>query len=239
MDSDFLVVLTRESSDNERLAKMCSDAGLRVLDYPCVAARALPCPPDAVIDGTPLREFKAVAFASKRGADGMKAAAGVLRESRPFIGSVGEATSARIKEILGLEADLTAEPSVGEALAKAMMKALPKDARVLYVRGNKTEGGFARIMQEAGRRLSEIIVYEIYAPELKPIADAAPKIVVVASPSAAAGYFNANAAAALDRFAAIGSTTAGALKKMGAEFIVEAEKPDDDCLFEAIKKAIK
>jgi hypothetical protein len=35
--------------------------------------------------------------------------------------------------------------------------------------------GFARIMQEAGRRLSEIIVYEIYAPELKPIADAAPK----------------------------------------------------------------
>mgnify|MGYP001201372896 CR=1 FL=1 len=36
-----------------------------------------------------------------------------------------------------------------------------------------------------------------------------------------------------------GSTTAGALKKMGAEFIVEAEKPDDDCLFEAIKKAIK
>jgi len=216
------VVLTREPSDNSRLAARLAGSGLEVMEVPCTRTAYLDAPePDG--------RFDAVAFLSRRGVAGFYRLPWAPRwldgwhglEPRPLIASVGSATSGALEEI-GLEADLTASPSTGRALGEALAARLRPLRRVVVFRGLLQGQGLDEALLGSGVEPVSVAVYDSEPapiPSLPPFAVAA---VFVAAPSAAARLLERNPWLSTHPFVAIGATTESFLVSAGVANVVVA-----------------
>jgi uroporphyrinogen III methyltransferase/synthase len=168
-----------------------------------------------------------------------------LEPRKPSIAAVGPATGHAASEA-GFQVDYTATEPSAESLARELQASL-RNSSVLIPRSDRADDRLPNLLREMGARVTEVVAYRTAAPALDAgIADrvrrAEVDAIVFASPSA---YHNlsdvigakplAELSSRVD-FAAIGPTTARALRDGGARVAIEANESSAAGLGDAIAK---
>ncbi len=169
---------------------------------------------------------------------------------RPQIAAVGAAT-AKAAADAGFRVDYTAAKQTAESLVEELVEQVwgSIGARsVLLPRSDRADERLPRALREAGARVTEVVAYRTAAPEsLDPgivdrVRQAEVAAIVFASPSAydnLADIVGADSLAELStrvEFAAIGPTTARALRESGARVAIESNEPSAAGLADSIAK---
>jgi uroporphyrinogen-III synthase len=135
----------------------------------------------------------------------------------------------------------------GDALAKELWGAIG-DRKILLPRSDRADDRLPNALREAGAKVTEIVTYRTSAPVsldpaiLNSICDAEVDAIVFASPSAFRFLSECVGAAELAelssrvQFAAIGPTTARALREDGARVDIEANESSAAGLADSIAK---
>jgi uroporphyrinogen-III synthase len=175
---------------------------------------------------------------------GMGAELGASRKQ--FIAAVGAATAeAAINE--GMLVDHVAKNSTGESLVEELRTSLA-GRHVLMPRSDRADKRLPKTLEAAGARVTEVVAYRTLAPEsldpaiLESIRRAEVDAIVFASPSSFHNLCDSIDAAELAtlstriQFAAIGPTTAQALRESGARVEIEANESSAAGLADSIAK---
>ncbi|HKA90983.1 MAG TPA: uroporphyrinogen-III synthase [Haliangiales bacterium] len=188
----------------------------------------------APLDRALRRRWRWVAFASAN------AVAFTLARGRPKgrVAAVGDRTAEALRKA-GLAVDLVAAEKTGAGLARALAAAGIKRARILVPHAAEGRDDLADGLRAAGARVTVVAAYRnvpLAPAELAPLVAR-----LVAGDIGAAAFFApsqvAPLAGALDRvglIAAIGPTTADALRAAGARVDVVAPEPTAEALARAI-----
>lgn len=240
-----VIVLTRETWDNQALAIGLREKGLEVLEYPCIQTTLLPFSRGTHLpaDNT-LADFQVIVFTSKRGVAGMKPAVSTIRKllrTGLRIAVVGPATARAVREAFGTSPHYTAEPATSDSLARLLVRSLPSKSNILHIRGDKTTGAFKSIIREHRFPLTECIVYRTESTNPPPLDPMDRAIILLASPSAVKTFFTANSLSSIIghwTYLSIGPTTTKALGKTGASPVIEAKSTHIDSIIEAIENII-
>ena len=170
----------------------------------------------------------------------------MLPPPRQFVAAVGPATAAAAEEV-GVRVDYMAKGHTAESLVRELGESV-KGRKVLVPRSDRGDERLARALLEAGAELTEVVAYRAAVPEkfdaqlLALLRQAEVDAVVFASPSAyhnLKGVIGAREIAELSSrvdFAAIGPTTARALRDSGARVAIEANESSAAGLADAIAK---
>jgi uroporphyrinogen-III synthase len=247
------VILTREPEDNRVLCRELQSRGIAVIEYPCLATRWIPPEHWHIEYNRCIEDFRVWVFTSKRA---VKAFAQhhpsamqdryladriedkqKQQNKRILLAAVGRSTADQLTASLGLSPDLVGADSTGEGLARDLLPLLKPKECVLHIRGDKTTGGFQRILVEAGFDVSALVVYENVAPSLSPITLETPTILMFASPSAAQRFYEANPHLMHSPYmhhVAIGMITARYLTQNGHAQVTYPPEPSDFALGEHI-----
>jgi uroporphyrinogen-III synthase len=151
----------------------------------------------------------------------------------------------------GLAPDLIARESRAEGLARELAPRLAPGDRVLLVRPEVARPVLEDELRRAGARVEAVAFYRnVPAAEVPSIAAdvaaGAYDALVFTSPSTVERLIEGSGAAsgevlramARTRLVAIGSVTASAVKRLGLPAPVVAEKPSDDALVAAVRRAL-
>jgi uroporphyrinogen-III synthase len=189
-----------------------------------------------------LSDFDAVLFLSRNAVRyifkrcherGMKCEA--WQSAKCMIAAVGPGT-AQALAVEGSRVDYVAKGQTGEALVRELGDRLA-GKKVLLPRSNRGDERLPKALCEAGAQLTEVIAYRTTAPQrIKPdllarVRGEEVDAIVFTSPSAFEIFSDcvgANEVASLSgrvQFAAIGPTTAAAIRSAGARVEIEATKP--------------
>lgn len=163
--------------------------------------------------------------------------------ARPFVAAVGAATSeAAVSE--GLRVDYVARGRTAESLAHELREFLAGRS-VLLPRGDRGDDRLPFMLRQAGATVTEVVAYRTISPELDPqivsrIRKSDVDAIIFSSPST---FHNLSQAIPIDelaslsksiRFAAIGPTTACAMRESGVTVSIEAAQPSSEGLAIAI-----
>ncbi len=211
------ILLTREVSDNIKLATLLRANGVVVRELPCMEIRwRLP-------SNTPERA-EIIAFASRRSVIGFFKAGLMetlcLSPSNTIFAVVGEATAQSLRD-QGIEPEIIADTPTGFALAEAIHKLDGGDSKVLVVHGDLVKGELYRALTQLGQPVCDVTVYENIKPPMgtkEPFPVAA---VFVTAPSAAQRLLNHLPWLQSASFLPIGPTTESALRALGVEDFLE------------------
>ena len=163
-----------------------------------------------------------------------------------MVAAVGPATAAAATEE-GFRVDTVPKNHSGAALAQELWGAIG-DCKVLLPRSDRADDRLPKALREAGAMVTEIVAYRTAAPDsldpkiLKSIRDAEVDAIVFASPSAFRFLSECVGAAELAelssrvQFAAIGPTTARALREEGMRVEIEATQSSAAGLADSIAK---
>ncbi|MFH1436024.1 MAG: uroporphyrinogen-III synthase [Pseudomonadota bacterium] len=224
------VILTRESGDNEELARLIRSDGIEVIDYPCIEIRPVEPPSGMAAKIADPGRYDAIVFTSRRSVPFFSR---IMPGDEPprgaIIAAVGGKTAQTLRKA-GMEVHVTTREQTGEALGEALARRLKKGDRVLYVRGNLMTGTLKAILEKQGMDIDELIVYENVEPALEPLSIGGRCAVVCASPSALERFVRANPKLKDAQFVAIGPVTAGSMAGLGLKNIITAGKPDSESL---------
>jgi uroporphyrinogen-III synthase len=175
---------------------------------------------------------------------GMGAELGASRKQ--FIAVVGAAT-AEAAIIEGMSVDHVAKNSTGESLVEELRTSLA-GRHVLMPRSDRADKRLPKTLEAAGARVTEVVAYRTLAPEaldpgiVNSIRRAEVHAIVFASPSSFHNLCDSIDAAELAtlstriQFAAIGPTTAQALREAGARVEIEANESSAAGLADSIAK---
>jgi uroporphyrinogen-III synthase len=235
------IVVTRAPEQARELTRALESLGAEVVPLPTVAFAP---PQDWRKLDDELRRldgFDALLFLSRNAVEylfdrcaqlGIKCE--MLQSPRRLIAAVGPATAQTLGE-KGLRVDYVAKTGTGESLAGELRPSLA-GRRVLVPRSDRGDERVPAALREAGADVTEVIAYRTTAPPLDTgalarIRRADVDIIVFASPSAFDNLRDAVGASELMRlstrihFAAIGPTTARAIRESGARVEIEADEP--------------
>jgi uroporphyrinogen-III synthase len=247
------VVVTRATEQAHELAHSLEALGAEVLLLPTVRFAAVEDSQalDAVLHG--LAEFDWILFTSQnavrffcRRTHELGLQISTLQARRPLIAAVGSATAMAATHE-GFRVDSVPTSHSGEALAQELWGAIG-DRKVLLPRSDRADDRLPDALREAGAKVTEVVAYRTAAPEslnpqiLKSIRDAEVDAIVFASPSAFRFLSKRVGAAELAdlsnrvQFAAIGPTTARALRDEGARVGIEATESSAAGLADSIAK---
>jgi uroporphyrinogen III methyltransferase/synthase len=233
------VVLTRESADNGRLARLLDHEGIEAIDYPCIAVTPVRPPEGKAREVLAPGRYRAVIFTSRRSVPFFLEMVGKRHLPEGMIvAAVGEGTAGKLVEA-GLRVDVVSAGRTGESLGKELLGNLKRGDRVLYIRGSHVSGGLAGALSGGGVAVDELVAYENAGPELRPLDPEGSYLVVCASPSAVERFVAANPGLVRSTFVAMGPVTAGRMKELGIESVAVAGKPDDESLARTILDALK
>jgi uroporphyrinogen III methyltransferase / synthase len=232
------IVVTRAPEKSRELILALENRGAEVLLLPTVSFSA---PDDwrPVDDAlASVREFDWILFTSQNAVRFLSGRARELADNRilvspqsPRIAAVGPATAQAAKE-QGWSVDYIARNRIGDSLAEELGTTLA-GRKVLLPRSDRVDSRLPDRLREMRADVTEVIAYRTFAPE-----DPDPKIlarirgrevdaIAFASPSAfhnLADSLDAAELASLSRlieFAAIGPTTAQAIRNAGARVGIE------------------
>lgn len=245
------VVITRAPEQAQELVRRLEDLGAEILLLPAVSFGV---PDDtAQLDAAlcQLDQFHWILFTSRNAvgffaqrcrALGINAAAWQSPEAR--VGVVGSATAEAAREE-GLRVDHIAKQFRGEALATELRDSLT-GCRVLLPRSDRAGEELPSALHAAGAEVVEVIAYRTAKPErsdagvIERVRRGEADVVAFASPSAFhhfAEEIGIEALAGLGRrvrFAAIGTTTARAIREAGVPVEIEATESTSAGLAAAI-----
>ena len=224
-------VLTRDGA--APYATALEALGLDVVMVP-VTQTAPPPDPGALVRALERGGFAAIVCASRN-------AAGALVRSKghaaiPEVWVVGPAT-ARVLEEAGITPILPDDVKDGAALARALVaqrELAGKQVLVPRAEDGRDEG--IQILREAGAIVVDICAYRTVPLEVAdPTVFATAEVVVVFAPSQVAGVDRAVGVSKLSCvWAAIGETTAAALRAAGAAVVGVAETPTPEGIANAV-----
>jgi uroporphyrinogen III methyltransferase / synthase len=252
-----VVVNTRDEQPDGPLARALRAVGLESLPCPTIAI----APPD---DAQPLADaierltdFDWLTFTSAHAVESMAQHPGWRRAVDsgvlPRVAAVGDATAERLGEE-NVAVDVVPDGVGGGALADAILRAAGglHGARVLWPRGNLAIMTFRDMLERAGAVVTAPIAYRTLPAGGASLSDLVAGLaanrfaaIVFCSPSSArnlAGSLGLTTLSALGaqlRVASIGPTTSAALRELGVEVDVEAEKPSMGSLAEAIAARLR
>jgi uroporphyrinogen III methyltransferase / synthase len=245
------IVVTRAARQAQELRRSLEDLGAEVLLMPTVSFLA---PDDGKELDSALGELlrfdwvlftsqNAVGFFIKRCRE-----LGLDRESfdwpKPLVAVVGPAT-AQVATERGLRVSFVATEHTGEGLAREF-RVLVDGGKVLLPRSDRGDDRLLNVLREAGADVTAVTAYRTAAPEaldadvLDRIRRGEVEAIVFASPSAFHNLRDSIGAPELAKlsarmqFAAIGPTTARALRQAGLRVEIEANEPSGAGLSEAI-----
>jgi uroporphyrinogen-III synthase len=247
------IVLTRDPEQSREWIRSLEQLGAEVILLPTVAF----APPR---DWRPLDDqlrrlesFDAVLFFSKNAVRyvfdrcaqlGIKCE--MFQSPNRIIAAVGPGTAEEIS-VRGLPANFVSKDRTGDALARELGPYL-KGRKVLVPRSDRGDDRVLQSLREAGAEVTAVIAYCTAAPNsldsatLSRIRQHGADAIVFASPSAfqnlSAAIGNAEMAAlsARVKFAAIGPTTAAAIRKAGRRVEIEASDASAAGLADALAK---
>jgi uroporphyrinogen-III synthase len=168
---------------------------------------------------------------------------------RPLIAAVGTATAQAARN-LDIRVDYVAQNQTGESLAAELRKEMA-GMKVFLPRSDRADDRLPAALRASGADVLDVVAYRTTMPEsvdskiLDSIRNAAVNLVVFASPSAFGNFRAAIAPAGVAelsnkvQFAAIGPTTANAIREAGAQVAVEANASSATGLAEAIAEYYK
>jgi len=255
MDSKSLagkrLVITRAPEQAREMVNVLEALGAEVLLLPMVKFTT---PEDSRGLDDALRklsDFDAILFLSRNGVRyvfkrcrelGMKCEA--WQSTNSVIAVVGSGTAQAIAAE-GLRVDYVAKGQTGEALVRELGDRVA-GKKVLLSRSDRGDERLSKALRAAGAELTEVIAYRTTTPEtietglLARVRAAQVDAVIFASPSAFhtfADVVGANEVANLSarvQFAAIGPTTANAIRGAGARVEIEATEPSASGLANSI-----
>lgn len=248
------VVVTRAAEQSSELAGRLEALGAEVLALPLVAfaPAADPAPLDRALAELPnfdwlfLTSRNAVRFFADRGrATGLELPALLAPDRpRPRVAAVGHATERAAREH-GWRVDHVSAGKSGLDLARELAEEV-RGRRVLLPRSDRASAELPKALATAGADPVDVIAYRtLPAASLDPavlgrIERGQADVVSFASPSAFSallarlGQEKSRRVAAATRFAAIGPTTAAAIRRAGFEVAIEAEVSTAEGLAAAI-----
>jgi uroporphyrinogen III methyltransferase / synthase len=247
------VVVTRALEQAGELIRELERLGAEVLILPTVTF-APPSdwqPVDSALnaidefDWILLTSQNAVRFLAQRVRE-LKLGPKVLETEKPSIAAVGSAT-AQVAAEAGFRVDYTAQERSGEGLARELQTSL-RNRSVLLPRSDRADDRLPNLLRGAGAQVTEVVAYRTAVPEplnagiVDRVQRGEVDAIIFASPSA---YHNlsdvigakrlAELSSRLD-FAAIGPTTARALREAAARVAIEANESSAAGLVDAIAK---
>jgi uroporphyrinogen III methyltransferase/synthase len=251
------IVVTRAPEQAHELVHALVGMGAEVLLLPTVGFA--PAENGEALDAAlrALDTFDAILFTSQnavrflvaRGRElGMTSEA--LGSQKCLVAAVGPATAEAAKQE-GLRVDCIAKSQSGEALVQELVERLQgslSGRSVLLPRSDRADKRLPKTLGEAGARVTEVVAYRTLAPEalnpgiLNSIRRAEVDTIVFASPSSfhnLCDSIDAGELATLStriQFAAIGPTTAQALREAGARVEIEANESSAAGLADSIAK---
>jgi uroporphyrinogen III methyltransferase/synthase len=247
------IVVTRAPEQASELIRALESLGAEVLLLPTVGFA--PAEDAAELDAAFARvaEFDWILFTSQNAVRFFCSRWSESGRERPALGfvrgrvaAVGAAT-ARALESEGMRVDYVAQTQTGESLAAELRDSV-RGRKVLLPRSDRVDDRLPSALREAGATVHEVTAYRTLRPEtLDPeILDALRRAeiaaIVFASPSAfhnLAAFVPSAELAALSnqvQFAAIGSTTARALREAGVRVAIESNDSSSAGLADAIAK---
>jgi uroporphyrinogen-III synthase len=240
--SGKVVVVTRAAEQASELVSALEAKGAQVLLFPLVSFAAPTDwgPLDAELSR--LGSFGAILFLSKNAVRYVAERSRALRVAwdfrpahRPFIAAVGRGTQQAAMG-QGIMVDYLAENHNAESLVRELGPSLAGRS-VLVPRSDRGEEDLWQALRDAGARVTQVVAYRTEAPEnpdaviLERIRRAEVDAILFASPSAFANLGQLIPAIEIVKlsskieFAAIGPTTARAMRKVGARVEIEASEP--------------
>jgi uroporphyrinogen-III synthase len=246
------VVVTRAPEQSQELVDALESLGAEVLLMPTVSF----APPedsselDAAMknkqdfDWILFTSQNAVRFVFQRACE--LAPVRSAQPPKPFVAAVGVATAQAARN-LDLRVDFVAQTQTGESLAAELRDQLV-GKRVLLPRSDRVDDRLPDALREAGATVKEVVAYRTLRPAsldpevLGAVRRARVAAIVFASPSAyhnLAAFVPAAELAALSehvQFAAIGSTTARAVRESGSRVAIESNDSSSTGLADAIAK---
>lgn len=239
------VVVTRDDGEAAPLSRALRARGATVLHWPTVRLAPSADPTPLVTELGRLSTFNWVVFTSPRAVDAVAERRGTL-PGRLRVAAVGSATAEAVRRS-GWRTDLVPAIQTAEALVDAMTAAgVGSGARVLFpaseIAGATLEEGLA----DAGAEVVRVTAYRTVAVPIdgaaceRALNAGAVQVISFASPSAVNGLVQGlgdrlfREAAARTVMAAIGPTTAAALRSAGARRVIEAAHHSLDGLADRI-----
>jgi uroporphyrinogen III methyltransferase/synthase len=246
-------VVTRAPEQAQRLVREFQRRGAEVLLLPAVKFSSAPDMRELDTVLQRFSEFDWILFTSQNAVrffcERCVALGLNLNGSAPqkvMIAAVGPATrDAAVRE--GFSVDYTALNRSGEGLATEMREKL-HGRRVLLPRSDRADDRLPKSLRDSGADVMELVVYRTVAPDafdpaiIARLRKADADAVVFASPSAfhnLSDEIGAKEFAAISlktAFAAIGATTARAIRDAGARCEIEADDSSDASLAAALVK---
>jgi uroporphyrinogen III methyltransferase/synthase len=245
------IVVTRALEQAGELAASLEQLGAEVLLLPTLSF----APPedlsslDAAI--ARLSEFdwifftspNAVRFFARRKQESAARATGA-RPANPKVGAVGPATAEAARKE-GFRVDYVAGNHSGEALASELAQSI-RGCRVLLPRSDRADQRLPCALREAGAQVTDAVAYRTAAPQkldpqaIRRVRSGEVDTILFASPSAFFNLWDSIPASELADlstrvpFAAIGPTTARALRDAGVRVEIEAVEASATALAQAI-----
>jgi uroporphyrinogen-III synthase len=247
------VVVTRATEQAHELAHSLEALGAEVVLLPTVSFAAVENSQalDAALRS--IAEFDWILFTSQNAVRffcqrirELELNVASFERPRPLVAAVGTATAAAATEE-GFRVDTVSKNHSGEALAQELWDAIG-DRKILLPRSDRADDRLPKALREAGANVTEIVTYRTAVPDsldpqiLKSIRDAEVDAIVFASPSAFRFLSECLGAAELAelssrvQFAAIGPTTARALREQGVRVEIEATQSSAAGLADSIAK---
>ena len=256
------ILLTRDEEDSVAWAAEIEDLGAVPLVFPCIVCRDIDTPELRTRLAAELPRARWLAFTSRRGAASFaRLRGGRARGPAPGgapnaapgaappdalpdgvrIAAVGPATARAAAAALG-RVDLAGGPSgTARSLAEALVPRLGTGDRVLLAVAENAGPAFEETVRAAGRACHRLDVYRtLPVPERTPkraVSTLGADDVLLASPSAVAGFVNQ---VRLDRapgIFTIGPSTTEAARAAGLDVTGEASRPGLRGLLEAMRCA--
>ncbi len=237
-------VVTRDREGAAPYAAALAPLGLEVVAMP-VTRTEPPADPGALARALARGGHAAIVCASARGAVALAAAAAEAGGAAglPEVWAVGPATAGAL-EAAGIRAIAPGGVSSGASLARALIAARElAGARVLVPRAEEGRDDAIALLRAAGAEIEDVVAYRtVAAPAGDPalaegralLAAGAAAICVVLAPSQVAALAALVALPPLP-FAAIGETTAAALRAAGAATIAVAGVPTPEGIASAVR----
>jgi len=244
------VVVTRAPEQSQDLADALESLGATVLLLPTVSF--VPSEDTEPLDSALRRlpQFDWILFTSQNSVrflfqqvcrmDKKRSA----QPPRPLVAAVGAATAQAARN-LDIRVDYVAQKQTGESLA-AELSSVMSGARVLLPRSDRADERLPAALREAGAKVEEVIAYHTTMPEsfdpaiLRSIHETRADVILFASPSAFENFSIAIAPMKVEELssqvniAAIGATTARAIREAGVNLVIESNESSADGMANAI-----
>jgi uroporphyrinogen III methyltransferase/synthase len=244
------VLVTRTRQQASTLKKRLAELGAEVLEAPTV--ELVPPSDWSEVDRAirDIGQFDWVVLTSGNGVRTLKERLDHLGlDARHLAGvrfaAVGETTEEELRTTLGIKADLVPTRFVAESLAGELISRHDvKGKRVLLLRADIARPALPKLLSEAGAQVTEVTAYQTK------VADALPEGIVTAlrekrvdwvtftsastAQNLAALLGDERALLASTQIASIGPITSDAVRELGLEVAVEAEKSNIEGLMQAI-----